>query len=188
MGQRLILVLSLAMTACSASAQPWELWHVPIADGWGEIRFGMSRSEAVALVEAKGLRADNARAGTLRHVGKLDGRSAQVVTAYVADRVSGRSGRLYHIEVYWPEVHNTATGALARYRELEAEMEERYGPPVYEDDDGAGALRSASGRFIRIFQGPEMQAVLDLSAVKRNHYQLRMTLDSPQLHPKLPGS
>lgn len=181
-------VFVLFFAAVAAHAQPWESWHLPLADGWGELRFGMERSDVIPLIEALGLKPEHGRTGTVRHVGDLGGREANVITSYQSDRYSARGGRLYHIEIYWPEFAVTATKAIDRYREMEQELMARYGPPYYEEDDGVGALRSASGRFLRVFQGPEAQVVLDLSAVSRDRFQLRIVYDSPQLHPDLPGS
>jgi hypothetical protein len=184
------LLASLILLALPASAQDpaWNNWHGPLADGWLGLRFGMGRFEVARRVEGLGLKSENSRTGTMRHQGKLDKKSVQVVTDFVEDRHSGRSGRLHHIELIWPEVDLTADRAYGSFEAVASLLEARYGPPFYEQNGGRSTIINAGGRILQVYRGPEMQAVLEIESAARGRYNMRLVLDSPQLHPDLPGS
>jgi hypothetical protein len=185
----LLLLSSLLLLAIPSAAQDpaWESWHGPVADGWLGLRFGMGRFEVARRVESLGLKAENSRAGTMRHQGKLEKKSVQVITDFVEDRQSGRIGRLHHIELIWPEVDLTADRAYASFQAVLSLLETRYGPPFYEQNGGRSTIINAGGRILQVYRGPEMQAVVEIESVARGRYNMRLVLDSPQLHPDLPG-
>jgi hypothetical protein len=183
-----IALLMLLVTPSVAQDPAWESWHGPVSDGWLGLRFGMGRFQVARQVESFGLKPENSRSGTMRHRGKLEKKSVQVVTDFVEDRWSGRSGRLHHIELIWLEVGITADRAYSTFESIETELETRYGLPVHEQGGGRSTIINAGGRVLRVYRGPEMQAVLEIESAARGRYNMRLVLDSPQLHPELPGS
>lgn len=188
--RRLTVLFCLLFVAFGAGAQDpqWTNWHGPVADGWLGLRFGMGRVQVSRWIEGLGLKAENSRAGTMRHRGKLSKKRVQVVTGFVEDRYSGRNGRLHHIELIWPEVDLTPSRAYESFQALEARLKERYGDPFFEDNGGRVTIINGGGRILQVYQGPEMQAVLEIESAARGQFNMRLVLDSPQLHPDLPGS
>ncbi|NNM33860.1 MAG: hypothetical protein HKO53_12375 [Gemmatimonadetes bacterium] len=182
-----LLALLLFSVGSAAAQDPWEGWFGPPSDGIYGVRFGMDRTTVDALFQKMGLRQATARPGTMRHVGKLEGHSAEVVTEFEEDLYSGVGGRLYRIRITWPDLRLRAGKALQWFDRWDRDYAERYGPPRAQRDPGRSNLVNAVASYLRLYQGTQMQAILELKAPKPGRLDLILLLDSPQLHPALPG-
>jgi hypothetical protein len=184
---KILVGLALALHASQVGGELWDGWHAPLADGYGNLRFGMDRATVAQLLSEAGYRPLNARSGTLRFAGKLDGQSVELLAEFRADARAGEGGRLCRIQLHWDGLGGPTSRALALFERWESELARRYEAPLLAEEDGANALEGGRGRFVRLHQGPEMQAILELRAVRTNRFRMLLTLDSPQLQPKLPG-
>jgi hypothetical protein len=185
---RTLLVCACLLAATTpAGAEIWEGWHIPVADGFQRLRFGMDRATTSELLLGQGYKALHARAGTLRFERRLDGQTIELLAEFVEDARAGEGGRLCRLQLLWDRLEIPTARAMRLFESWERELERRYELPVFADEDGANALEGGRGRFVRLYQGPEMQAVLELRAVRPIQFRMLLTLDSPQLRPSLPG-
>jgi len=176
--------LLLLLAGPAVAQDPWEGWVGPPADGiWG-LRFGMDRATVDATLVARGLQEAHARAGTMRHIGRENGRTLEVLTLFDAD---ARGDRLYRIQVRWDDMDGSPERAQRFFDAWDEWLSGRYGGPLFRTDGGSDLL-TGSGASLRLYQGTEMQAILELKAPRPGRLDLTLLLDYPQLHPELPGS
>lgn len=180
----LLVVFLLSLATPAVAQDPWEGWVGPPADGLWGLRFGMDRVTVDARLQEIGLRQAHARTGTMRHAGHLEDRSLEVVTLYHED---ARGERLYRIQVRWDDLQGPPEKSIRLFDRWDQWLQERYGWPLLESGAGSGLL-TGSGASLRLYQGPEMQAILELKSPRPGRIDMALILDHPQLHPDLPGS
>ena len=179
-------VLSCGLAPSRAAAQaPWLGWYGPPADGMFGVRFAMDLTSADEALAPLGLLRLSGRTGSLRYQGKLDGVKGELVCDFLADGNGPGRERLYRIAVMWSDISGGTHHALTLFRTLDARLKQRYDQPKLAKDATEGTLSTGSGYWLRIYQGPEMHAQLDLRAQGPERYYVRLVLDYPQLHPEL---
>lgn len=172
--------------AGSARAQaPWIDWYGPPADGMYGLRFGMDPASADEALAPLGLRRASGRVGSLRYEGKLDGVPAELVCDFLPDAAGATHQRLYRIAVLWNDVGGGTRRPLALFRTLDARLSQRYDRPKHTRDATEGTLSTGAGYWLRVYQGVEMHAQLDLRSRGPERYYVRLVLDYPQLHPEM---
>ena len=180
----MFLLLALALPA---HAQPWEGWFIPVADGWAPLRFGMDRESTARRMDDAEFATRPAREGTLRFEKRIDGQIVELIANFQENTQEGVGGELYRIQVSWNRLEMPRPTAMRLYQRITDALARVYGQPIHEEDDGIGALDGGRGHVFLVFQGPEMQAMAELKAIRPNQFALYLTLDSPQFHPELPG-
>lgn len=164
----------------SVGEYPWEGWNGPLADGIYDLRFGTGGFEVTAAMRARGLEPASARPHTLRFEGEILDTPAEVLTEFTGSQPSASDAQLRVIQVRWGLRGLPQKGARL-FREIEQELEARYGRPVLKRDDGLAALENGSGSLQRLYYGPEARTWLELSALGRQRYTLVVRMESPQL-------
>lgn len=179
-------VLCCGVTPSPAAAQaPWRGWYGPPADGMFGVRFDMDPTSADEALAPLKLRRLSGRVYSLRYEGKLIGVTAELVCDFLPDATDAARERLNRITVMWSDISGGTHRALTLFETLDAVLKQRYNEPKLAKDATEGTLSTGAGFWVRIYQGPEMHAQLDLRASAPERYYVRLVLDYPQLHPEL---
>lgn len=187
------LVAGLALLACMAGpaaaqvpvTEPWAEWRGPPTDGIAGLQFGMDRFKVEDAAAVRGWSPRPPRAGTLRYALELLDRRCELVALFVDDAAAQRGGELATIDLRWQRREGLPGPSLERYARLSAFLVERYGDPVFTQDDGEAALLTGSGALRQLFHGPQTRAVLELVAPRPERYELRLRLEHPPLSARL---
>ncbi len=163
-------------------ALPWEGWYGPFADGAFGLRFGMDRATVARIADEHAWKVLASRDRTLRYEARVAGLKGEVLLLFLDD--GGADGRLREIRVSW-----TLDGLPQRpwrlYQRLVELLEKRYGEAVaVQEEDGRQSLDTGRGIFRRLYYGEETKALVELRAVRPEHFLLVYRLENPQLEPE----
>lgn len=179
------LVLLIGLAALPSLAQvPWNGWHGPPSEGIAGVRFGMDRESVGMAAREAGLHQLDARRGTMRFGGRLHDRRVELLVEFHEDPVGHRLSR---IQLTWDDLKGGAGGAVRFFEGIDAKLTAGHGPPLARQDSSPGQLSTGTGAYLRLYRDVELQAVLELKAIRPDRYNLTLMMDYPQLQPELAG-
>jgi hypothetical protein len=191
-GQFAILILLLAAVPAagqelededgfiSVGDYPWVGYVGPLSDGLHGLRFGMGGFEVNRIMREKGLEPANARPHTLRFEGSVLGHPAELITEFTRERAIDPLAELRVVQIRW-NFQGLPQQGFSFFEKLDEMLATRYGKPVLKKDEGMQNLDSGDGRLQRLYYGPQAQAWLEYSAIRRQEYALMIRIECPQL-------
>jgi len=157
----------------------WAHFYLPASDGILGLRYGMDRRAATEAMRARDLDPRAAsRRGSMRFVGQVLEKEADVLLDFLGPGPEGGADRLARIEVRW-RCDGTMRAPRRIFESLSDLLEKRYGAPIRVVEDAWPALETGAGTRGRAYSGPQTEALVEIQGVRKDLYRVDLRLQFP---------